>query len=416
MRERRSTGRDSRPTGSRWRRFVGNAWPSFLAFFVAVYAAEGYLAWNTPPRQGMNAPYAKAAGQPFDERPRVRVIADLRAEGRDAWPIMPANAWLDPPSDPNGAFGGLGRELFPLGGIANAAIVSCNETGRYFVYDSDGYGFNNPATAWDGPLDIALVGDSFSMGACVRPDESVAALLRRRHPRTASAGMGGNGPLLELATLTEYVAAHRPRVVVWMFYVGNDIRDLGAERDNPILRRYLEPGFSQGLRARQGEIDDMLRAKASLEYDAALAGAGNLEVKPRSYDALDLLTARRIRQALRKAAVARLNFREWAELGRILAAARDRTAAWGGRLHVAYLPSHEQIAGDRHSPAAQRRLAALLTELGIPLIDGAEIFAGHADPLSLFPFRKDGHYTPEGYRLLADLIGRVIAADLAPAP
>ena len=33
-----------------------------------------------------------------------------------------------------------------------------------------------------------------------------------------------------------------------------------------------------------------------------------------------------------------------------------------------------------------------------------EVFAKHDDPLSLFPFRINGHYTPEGYKLISNSV------------
>ena len=52
------------------------------------------------------------------------------------------------------------------------------------------------------------------------------------------------------------------------------------------------------------------------------------------------------------------------------------------------------------------------TELDIPIIDiHREVFDPHPDPLSLFPFRIYGHYTAEGYRLVAEAIGKRLKAD-----
>ena len=52
------------------------------------------------------------------------------------------------------------------------------------------------------------------------------------------------------------------------------------------------------------------------------------------------------------------------------------------------------------------------TELDIPIIDiQNEVFKTHPDPLSLFPFRMDGHYNAEGYRLVAEAIRKQLNAD-----
>jgi hypothetical protein len=54
----------------------------------------------------------------------------------------------------------------------------------------------------------------------------------------------------------------------------------------------------------------------------------------------------------------------------------------------------------------RRRVLATVAGLGIPVIDIHETLSSQADPLAFFPFRLYGHYTPEGFRLVADTIAR----------
>lgn len=52
--------------------------------------------------------------------------------------------------------------------------------------------------------------------------------------------------------------------MVWIFCEGNDlITNLPIEEENPLLRRYLEPGFRQGLMSRQEEVDSFWRRRVS---------------------------------------------------------------------------------------------------------------------------------------------------------
>jgi lysophospholipase L1-like esterase len=53
------------------------------------------------------------------------------------------------------------------------------------------------------------------------------------------------------------------------------------------------------------------------------------------------------------------------------------------------------------------------TELDIPIIDiHKEVFDPHPDPLSLFPLRRNGgHYNAEGYKLVAEAIGKRLEVD-----
>ena len=71
-------------------------------------------------------------------------------------------------------------------------------------------------------LDIAVIGDSFAQGACVPSARNAVALIRKSYPNILNLGSGGNGPLLELASLKEFAAPLKPRIVLW-FYFENDL-------------------------------------------------------------------------------------------------------------------------------------------------------------------------------------------------
>ena len=52
-----------------------------------------------------------------------------------------------------------------------------------------------------------------------------------------------------------------------------------------------------------------------------------------------------------------------------------------------------------------KQITDVVESLNIPLIDiHKELFKKHKDPLSLFPFRKRGHYTELGYQLVSETI------------
>jgi hypothetical protein len=71
-------------------------------------------------------------------------------------------------------------------------------------------------------------------------------------------GQGGNGPLIEYATLREYLAPNVKKVL-WLYFEGNDLVDLEDELKNNILNKYLvNPKFNQDLKLRQNQIDKFL--------------------------------------------------------------------------------------------------------------------------------------------------------------
>ena len=144
-------------------------------------------------------------------------MRDLRAGGTRAYADLVAVTWLESPPSV------MGMPVVPLSGVPHATIVMCNESGSYVTYESDRFGFNGPDEIWDLPVEIALVGDSFVEGWCVRREDSLAAIVRNAHPATLNVGYAGHGPLAELGTIREYVAPLRPAHVFWFFFEGNDL-------------------------------------------------------------------------------------------------------------------------------------------------------------------------------------------------
>ena len=148
---------------------------------------------------------AREFGVELDTRSKLDVVKDLeRQQIRAAPNIFPRSLLKKQADGPvRSVLSVNGAETLPLGGIANRTTVFCNENGQYVIYQSDDHGFHNPGSLWNNPVDIATIGDSFTEGFCVDSDKGFVALVRNRHPGTLNLGKTGDGPLTELATLTE---------------------------------------------------------------------------------------------------------------------------------------------------------------------------------------------------------------------
>ncbi|HEY2918246.1 MAG TPA: hypothetical protein VGK77_04540, partial [Candidatus Binatia bacterium] len=204
---------------------------------------------------------AEKFGVKFDTRDRIEVLMDAQARGIDAVPAVYPSALLEPQQ--GGPLKSIIRinsaEVLPLGGISNKMSVLCNETGDYVFYQSDEHGFHNPKGLWNSArLDLAVVGDSFAHRFCVPSHQHFISLIRGHYPTTLSLGMGGYGPLLELATLKEFLPSLKPKIILWAYFEKNDLIELRNETRSPLLLQYLKPDFRQGLISRQGEIDQAL--------------------------------------------------------------------------------------------------------------------------------------------------------------
>jgi hypothetical protein len=418
----------------------------------SIYAVEaGLTLWSSLPsvQEGWSRDAiieeAKKQETYFDSRTKSEVIDDLRRRGIDAVPSMFSQGLL---KENGGSMESViridGVEVLPLASIANKVTVVCNETGQYLTYMSDQHGFHNPNSIWlTKPIDVVALGDSFVQGYCVPSEKNFVALVRSHIPATLNLGIEGDGPLVMLATLKEYAERLRPKVVLWFYFEGNDLLDLGDEKKSFLLRRYLTDGFSQGLSARQAEIDRGLlnylkevsgshRLWSKLEEITALVGHGDrLSGDARSgmlrhgiegiiklgelRERLGLIQGIESRSlSIDRAAANDSRARRMKEsmdlFQAILWSAKNSVSAWGGNLYFIYLPSRDRYDHKGTGPQPDRdRVLQVATTVGLPIIDMHNIFMKQNDPLDLFPFRMAGHYTEAGHRLVASEVLRSIS-------
>ncbi|RAU23579.1 hypothetical protein CU669_00275 [Paramagnetospirillum kuznetsovii] len=373
-----------------------------VAMAAGLWGAEGFLAWKSGTVQNDGRAISDVVG---DSRTKLQVITALRAQGRDAYPALFPAYILRPNADGSLASPIVvdGKPILPLGGAANVETVVCNENGNWLVYTADERGFANPKGTWSQPgLDLALMGDSFAQGYCVEPDQSFAGRLRARYPATLNLAMSGNGPLIELAALVEYLPERKPREVLWFFCEGNDIpENLAVERRAEVLLRALDGG-SQGLDAIYPELDTSVRAylERMLAKGEASVDAGPMQT------VIGIFTLSHLRIALRLPTAS--DKPDWPLFERIMSIAHERTTGWGGRLTLVYLPGWTTAMGAGAQLAEQRAIhdgvAATVQRLGIPMIDLTPRFAAHADKTALFARRRPNHYSETGHALVAEAV------------
>jgi hypothetical protein len=109
------------------------------------------------------------------------------------------------------------------GGIA---LQKCLDSPLY-SYDVrlDRHGFRNEVDL--DAADVAVIGDSF-IEAMETPNDQIlpSALARLTGGTVANLGLSAYGPQQQLIVLKRYALPLRPKVIVWMFYEGNDLHDL----------------------------------------------------------------------------------------------------------------------------------------------------------------------------------------------
>lgn len=358
---------------------------------VMLWIADGLVAL-VPSADARRIATARDAGVTIDPRTALAFVRDLRKSGKEAYPsAYVGNHWK--------AFPFFRDSLIPLGGISNVLSVMCSE-GPYVTFLADERGLTNPPGQWSllSP-EFALVGDSYVMGFCVPPEASFAARIRARHPSTIVAGFGASGPLTQLGQMREFLAAVRPRTVLWFYHEGNDLADLGAERTHPILSRYLDAGFSQGLARRQPEVDARLKELVEARERRT--------ARPPVRAVTAVLSLTHLRQLVGAITSARRACCDLPLYRRVIVAAKSVIEGWGGSLTVVYLPSEARISG-RPLNAGERSsdsVVAILHDAGIPVLDLREALRSMGTPRELIPF-PGAHYSARGNEAVASLVLR----------
>jgi len=303
--------------------------------------------------------------------------------------------------------------LLPLSGVANTTIIGCNESGYYSTYKTDKFGFRNPPGSWPDsvPIDLAFVGDSYTVGDCVNEGDYFADMLREFYAHVVNLAYGGNGPLFELAAIREYLADREVRNVFWVYFERNDLSDLDRDKDIDVLMEYLKPGFTQQLASRHREIDAATREYLNDRIHEKVEG-----------QALIFPNLRLLFWRVRHAQIGPLQnidnhvHYDLSLFRKILARAKQIVEESGGRLVFVYLPEYERFNSEVPSApwsgaGMKQEVVSMVSSLGIDLIDIESAFMGVEDPVDLFPFRMQGHYNRRGYSIVADEIHKYLSAD-----
>ena len=405
----------------------------YLAEVILVYsgsaiASLGAQAWLSFPQDAnpkVAAERMKTMGtdnQKFDTRSRLQVIHDMRARGIQAYPDVFPEVLFEPASSTTikSIFVRNKEEFLPVAGMSMTTTVFCNESGEYVVYESDEHGFHNPRGIWaKRSADIIALGDSYTHGVCVPTDKGFVATIRSQRSRTINLGVNGHGPLTSLATLKEYGPTLKPKLVLWFYYEGNDLRDLdGWEKNSPLLQRYVSSSFTQHLFERQSEIDQALKAYIDEEMAKVAAPVSVEKILKLQHlrQALQVFHERRpteqglpaellehLRRSGEPAALEDLQLFE-----RILTEARDTSGSWGGRVVFVYLPTWERYRIPELASKDREHVLGVARRLNLHVVDMHTLFSAHPDPLSLFPFRRYAHYNELGHKLVGDEVVRQI--------
>jgi len=147
------------------------------------------------------------------------------------------------------------NKIVPVSGISNVKTLLCYDGNKPIIYKSDSIGFDNENLEKD--VDLILIGDSYAAGFCVDKENRFNHQFKKNGLKIINFGMGGNGPLIEFASLVEYSEMFNYDTIVWLFTPENDYENFEREFKNPILKKYLNPDFRQNLIKKNKEKDQL---------------------------------------------------------------------------------------------------------------------------------------------------------------
>ena len=388
---------------------------SLISIAISLYIFEGYLTLKHDKLKISNTSlyksqtlkaqlYKKKTGKIYDTRSLFKIYDDLKKIDRNITTVVPINYY----------FGQEKNFLLPLSGVSNSKTIHCNENGYYTIYKSDRYGFNNPDEEWDKKeIEYLLVGDSYTHGECVNRPNDIASVLRTLSKKSAlNLGFDGNGPLLEYATLREYL---NPNVknVLWIYFEGNDLDELNVELNEIRLQNYLNDlTFTQNLRVKQNKIDQFANAMILDELpvneykEVTEKGKKKKEKKEekKNNSLLNLknfITISKVRYLLLKPRPKRPQLTKFKET---LKLTKNLVNENNSKLYFIYLPEYFRYK-IKYNNSNYLLVKKIVNKLGITFIDiNEEVFKKELAPLKLFPYETFGHYNVMGYKKVAETI------------
>ena len=367
---------------------------SIISIFVSLYLFEIYLIYSSifpdtdPILKKKAEKLYSQEGKKYDVRTPYKIYTDLKKINPEITLRVYPKVFYNE------------EEFYPLSGISNSKTILCNESGYYSHYYSDRFGFNNPDKEWDSShIEYLLIGDSFTHGSCVNRPNDIASVLRNLSNKSViNLGMGGNGTLIEYASLREYLNTNVNKVL--LLFVENDLENLNNEIKNKVLKKYLnDDKFKQNLREKQSEVNSKVRKKIYSQLPKNQFKSKVLRfVKLSNLRELTYKNKKRLNSSISQENDVLAEFRK------LLLLIKKLTKENNSKFYFIYLPPSFRYSNPKYI-SNHSLVEKIVKDLDIQFLDmHKEVFAKELDPLKLFPFGLHGHYNVEGYNKIANQI------------
>ena len=303
----------------------------------------------------------------------------------------------------------------PLSSISKKETVWCNEDGNFVTYTSDRFGFNNQDKEWDKKKHIIFLGDSYTQGVCVNSFENIPSKfkdsLNNDDIGVINLGIRGNGPLSEYASFVEYSKALNPIAIFWLYYEGNDLKNLKFESQVKTLQKYLEnKNFSQNLINYQNYLDNVLYEKflerLSFELDTKKQIKDNKILFGLKLHNLRMF----IRSKLKKDSLDKKEYyrSQLINFDKIVKKMKILSNKLNSELIFVYLPSFERTEKRLISDKKMYNYENIINIIkgnNIKFIDViTDLFQKSSNPKEYYPFELPLHFSSYGYSSIAKIL------------
>ena len=293
------------------------------------------------------------------------------------------------------------NNFFPLGTKPNSLNLLCNESGRWSIFESDRYGFNNPDNVWDFDEHIILIGDSFVQGACVDQNNNISSnMIKFGKENTLNLSNSGMGPLSELALLMEHRVIINPTDIFLFYYEGNDIIDLNLEFQNEILFNYLVYGSLQYL------VDPDKTSQIDKFFETNYQKQKNIKKENVFESFLKLKKSRNLIATLKNIYFP-INKKDLSLFNTTIERFKFLTDQLNSNFYFVYLPSYHRYSMldffeiDKFS---KRKILEIVKQNNIKLIDIDDIMFTKKNFKNYYPNGQFGHFNETGYYEIAKII------------
>ena len=307
---------------------------------------------------------------------------------------------------------------YERGNIGEALCVSATTRGYEVRYDN--HGFRNDTDLVS--ADIAVIGDSYIESPMTPRDALMTTVLGKLENSTvANLGISGYGPRQELIVLKRYALPLHPKTIIWVFYEGNDLKDVAQyEKNHRIMSsrkhhqsapaRFWARSFTRNLLSAVLRVRQGCQVDANTDYFAIVKDTEGKERRLYFLADLDSATDREseAESATRSSLTAayQLSVDQGIRLVVVFAPAEFRVYSGLSNVMEVSGKAKQWVVNDL--PERLRKIVAGISPQ-IDYLDLTPIFKAEIEEGIPIFLSDDTHWTNEGHRIVAQALHRSFA-------